>query len=69
MAKVQFSISFILFIGFIIVKTPIKQVKFYIIYGKPPFLLSLANINKLKVYFNNLTNSLITLTSNSILVI
>jgi len=56
-------------IRFAKVEIPIKQAKFYIIYAKTPFLLSLANINKLRVYFNNFTNSLITLTSNSILVI
>jgi hypothetical protein len=49
-------------------ETPIKQVKFYIIYIKTLFLLSLANIDKLKAYFNNFTNSLVTLTK-SILVI
>jgi hypothetical protein len=56
------------FIRFAIVKTLIGQVKFYIIYAKTLFLLSLADINKLRVYFNNLTNSLVTLT-RSVLVI
>jgi hypothetical protein len=31
---------------------------------KTPFLLSLANIDKLEIYFNNLTNYLITLPEN-----
>ena len=66
---IQFNISFISFIRFTKVKTPIRQVKFHIIYAKTLFLLSLANMDKLRVYFNNLTNSLVTLTSNSILVI
>jgi hypothetical protein len=35
---------------------------------KTLFLLSLADINKLRVYFNNFTNSLVTLTK-SILVV
>jgi hypothetical protein len=35
---------------------------------KTPFLLSLADINKLRVYFNNFTNSLVTSTK-SVLVI
>jgi alpha-N-acetylglucosamine transferase len=43
------------------VETLISQVKFYIIYAKTLFLLSLANINKLRVYFNNLFNIIITL--------
>jgi len=37
-------------------------------HAKTLFLLSLADIDKLKVYFNNLTNSLVTSTG-SILVI
>jgi hypothetical protein len=56
------------FIRFAIVKTLIGQVKFYIIHAKTLFLLSLADIDKLGVYFNNLTNSLVTST-RSILVI
>ena len=67
--KVQFGISFILFMGFTIVETLIGQVKFYIMHAKTLFLLSLANINKLRVYFNNFTNSLVTLTSYNVLVI
>jgi hypothetical protein len=59
--KVQFSISFMLSIRSIIVKTLIGQVKFHIIHAKTLFLLSLANINKLKVYFNNFFNVIITL--------
>ena len=66
--KVQFGISSTLFIRSIIVETLIGQVEFYIITLKTPFLLSLADINKLGVYFNNLTNLLITSTSNSVLV-
>jgi len=38
-------------------------------YAKTLFLLSLADIDKLGVYFNNLTNLLVTLTSNSVLVV
>ena len=55
--------------GFIIVETPIGQVKFHIIYAKTLFLLSLADIDKLGVYFNNFTNSLVTLTSYNVLII
>jgi len=36
---------------------------------KTPFLLSLADIDKLGVYFNNLTNLLITSIGNSVLVV
>jgi hypothetical protein len=52
----------------IIVKTLIKQVKFYIIYVKTLFLLSLADINKLKVYFNNLSNVIVTLKGDILVV-
>jgi hypothetical protein len=38
-------------------------------HAKTLFLLSLANMDKLRVYFNNLTNSLVISTSNIILVI
>jgi hypothetical protein len=51
------------------VKTLIGQVKFYIIYAKTLFLLSLADIDKLRVYFNNFTNLLVTLIGYNILVI
>jgi hypothetical protein len=65
---VQFSIGSTSSIRSTTVKTPIKQVEFHIIHTKTPFLLSLADMDKLGVYFNNLTNSLVTST-RSILVI
>ena len=43
------------------VKTPIRQVEFHIIYTKTLFLLSLADMDKLGVYFNNLSNVIVTL--------
>ena len=49
--------------------TLIRQVEFYIILLKTLFLLSLADINKLGVYYNNITNLLITLTSRIVLVV
>jgi hypothetical protein len=61
---VQFSIGSTLSIGSTIVETPIGQVKFHIMHAKTPFLLSLADIDKLGVYFNNLTNSLVTSTGS-----
>jgi hypothetical protein len=36
---------------------------------KTPFLLSLANIDKLRVYFNNLTNYVVTPTRRHVLVV
>jgi hypothetical protein len=67
--KVQFSISFTSSISSTKVETPIGQVEFYIIIANTPFLLSLADMDKLGVYFNNLTNSLVTSTGNSVLVV
>jgi hypothetical protein len=67
--KVQFGISFILFIRFTKVEILIRQVKFHIIIVKTLFLLSLADIDKLRVYFNNFTNLLVTLTSYNVLVV
>ena len=67
--KVQFGISSTSSVGSIVVETPIGQVEFHIMHAKTPFLLSLADMDKLGVYFNNLTNSLVISTSRSILVI
>jgi hypothetical protein len=59
---VQFGIGSTSSIGSAIVKTPIGQVEFHIMVAKTPFLLSLANMDKLGVYFNNLKNELVTST-------
>ena len=66
---VQFNIGSTSSIGSTLVTTPIGQVEFYIMLVKTLFLLSLADIDKLRVYFNNLTNSLITSTSSNVLVV
>jgi len=57
---VQFGISTTSSIGSTKVKTLIGQVEFHIIMAKTPFLLSLADMDKLGVYFNNLSNIVIT---------
>ncbi|KAL0943513.1 uncharacterized protein CTRU02_201405 [Colletotrichum truncatum] len=41
------------------VLTPFRSVKFYVIKTNTPFLICLGNIDRLKVYFNNVTNTLI----------
>jgi hypothetical protein len=58
--NVQFGIGSMSSIGSAIVRTPIGQVQFHIMPAKTPFLLSLADMDKLGVYFNNLTNYLVT---------
>jgi hypothetical protein len=56
----QFGIGTTSSIGSTIVTTPIGQVQFHIVYANTPFLLSLVDIDRLGVYFNNLTNTLVT---------
>jgi hypothetical protein len=58
--KVQFGISSTSSIGSTMVKTPIGQVEFHIMHARTPFLLSLADMDKLGVYFNNLSNVIVT---------
>jgi hypothetical protein len=67
--KVRFGIGSTSSIGSTKVETPIGQVEFHIMTANTPFLLSLADMDKLGVYFNNLTNSLVTSTGNSVLVV
>ena len=43
----------------IIVKTLISLINFYIIKADTPFLLCLIDIDKLQVYYNNITDALI----------
>jgi hypothetical protein len=57
--NVQFSIGLAILIKLIKVKTLISLVNFYIIKADTPFLFCLVNIDKLQVYYNNVTNALI----------
>jgi len=52
--KVKFGINTSSSLGSVIIDTPIKLIRFHIIPLKTPFLLSLVDIDELKVYFNNL---------------
>ena len=61
MVNIQFGIKLTLLIKSAKVTTLISIIKFYIIKVDIPFLLYLADINHLQVYFNNLKNMLITL--------
>ena len=58
--NIQFNIKLTLLIKLAKVVTPISIIKFYIIKVNTPFLLYLADIDYLQVYFNNLKNILIT---------
>jgi hypothetical protein len=67
--NVQFDIESASSIESLIIDTSFGIVKFHVIKTDTPFLLSLADMNRLKVYFNNVTNSLIQMikTPNEIL--
>src|SRR6266702_4108814 len=62
--NVQFGISSTPFIGSVIVNTPIGNIEFHIIKADTPFLLCLADMDTLKIYYNNLKNVLITSTKS-----
>ena len=49
--------------------TPIRRVEFFIVDANTPFLLSLADINKLKVYLNNIKNILVQANSSKVPVV
>ena len=57
--NVQFGIGLTALIGLVAVKTPIGLVDFYIVKADTPFLLCLADIDRLQVYYNNVTDTLI----------
>ncbi|KAI3550554.1 hypothetical protein CSPX01_01604, partial [Colletotrichum filicis] len=44
---------------FIIISTLFSNITFYVLLTNTPFLYYLKNINKLRVYFNNINNLLI----------
>ena len=57
--NVQFGIGLTALIRLVAVKTPISLVNFHIVKADTPFLLYLVNIDRLQVYYNNITDSLI----------
>ena len=56
---VQFGIGFISFIKFINIATPIGRIEFHIVKTDTSFLLCLVDLDRLKVYFNNVDNILV----------
>lgn len=56
--KVQFGIGSTKSIGSVIIDMPIGQAEFHIVEADTPFLLCLKDMDRLGVYFNNLTNQL-----------
>ena len=57
--NVQFGIGLTILIRLVAVKTLIGLVDFHIIKTDTPFLLCLVDINRLQVYYNNITDTLI----------
>ena len=57
--NVQFGISLTTLIRLVKVKTLISLVNFHIVKADTPFLLCLADIDRLQVYYNNITDTLI----------
>ena len=57
--NVQFGISLTILIGLVVVKTLIGLVDFHIVKADTPFLLCLIDIDRLQVYYNNVTDTLI----------
>ncbi len=66
MVLIQFGIGSATSIGSIAVYTPVSTVKFHIVNASTPFLLSLADIDRLKIYLNNITNTLVTANGRSV---
>ena len=58
--SVQFGIGTTSSIGSVQVSTPVGNVNFHVVKANTPFLLCLADIDSLRVYYNNLTNVLVT---------
>jgi hypothetical protein len=60
--SIQFGIGIASSIGTVKVNSPIGKVHFYVVHANTLFLLCLADINNLQVYYNNLKNIIITRT-------
>jgi hypothetical protein len=60
--SVQFGIGMASSIGTVEVDSLIGKVHFHIVYADTPFLLCLADIDSLQVYYNNLKDVIITCT-------
>ncbi len=62
--NVQFGIGVTSSIEYLLLDNPIGIVEFHVVEADTPFLLSLEDIDKLNVYFNNLENLLIASTKS-----
>ncbi len=53
-------------ISSVAVDTPVGTIEFYVVNTSTLFLLSLADIDRLKIYLNNVTNMLVTANSEKV---
>jgi hypothetical protein len=60
--KVQFGVGTALSLGTVYVCTPVGGVEFHIVEANTPFLLSLADMDRLRVYYDNIRDVLVTST-------
>lgn len=56
---IQFGIGAISSIGSVTISTPVGIVEFHVVKADTPFLLCLADMDRLNIYYNNLQNKLI----------
>jgi len=59
--NVQFGIRSTSSVGLIMINTLVGAIEFYLVKADTPFLLCLADMDTLQVYYNNLQNILVTL--------
>jgi hypothetical protein len=57
--RFKFGIRSTAFKGTVQVNTPLRILAFHVVKADTPFLLLLHNLDKIGVYFNNLTNQLV----------
>src|SRR5436190_6747401 len=62
-ANVQFGIGNTPSVGSLLINTPVGRIDFHIVKADTPFLLCLADMDALQIYYNNLTNTVVTPTS------
>ena len=58
--KVQFGVGVASSIGTAYVYTPVGGVEFHVVEASTPFLLSLADMDRLRVYYDNIRDVLVT---------
>jgi hypothetical protein len=66
--NIQFGIGNATSIGTADVVSPVGTVRFHIVETDTPFLLSLADMDRLQIYFNNLRNVVVTCTREVLVV-